>query len=127
MKLSTLFTISAVVFAVWGLPALFAPEAYLGFSFRETAGETGIWVARFGAAPALGLAVLAWYARKVEESRARQAIVRGLFVAFVISFILSLVGLLAGMLSAFGWSGVVVNLLLAVGCGYFWFVKPGAS
>lgn len=70
--------------------------------------------------------VFGWFARDAGESKARQAIVIALFVGDVLGFIVALLGQLSGVVNALGWSTVALYLLLALGYGYFQFVKPSA-
>jgi hypothetical protein len=84
MKLRTLFTITAVVFAVFGLPSVLAPGTMMSlWGFEVT--ETASWLPRFQGPPILALAALAWFARSTEESPARRAIVPALTVYWALS------------------------------------------
>ncbi len=80
----------------------------------------------FGAA-LLGFAIITWSARNVPPSEARQAILLGLFAGDLAGFILALKAQLGGVVNTLGWSTVVIYLLLALGFGYFRFMKPTAA
>ena len=79
----------------------------------------------FGAS-LVGFAFLSWFARDTTDSDARRAIVLALFVSDGIGFIVALVGQLAGVVNALGWSTVVIYLLLAVGFGYIQFARSSS-
>lgn len=126
MKLSTLFTVHAIVALLFGLGFVFAPAAILA-PYGITTNEAGIVIARLLGAAFLGFSVIAWSARNTEESGARRAIVLGFFLGFAVSSAASLFGQLSGVGNALGWSTVGIYLLLALGYGYFHFIKPSAS
>lgn len=126
MKLSTVFTANAVVTLLFGLGFTLVPATVLTL-YGLTLSEGGLFVARLFGAALLGYAMLTWSARNTEESGARGAIVLGLFLGFAIGFIVSLAGQIAGVVNALGWSTVAIYLLLALGYGYFQFMKPSAA
>lgn len=126
MTLGNLFVVNAVISLVFGVASVLAPALLLS-TYGITLSPAGILVARLLGATFLGICVLTWFARDAADSVARQAIVLGLFVENAIGFIVALLGQLAGVPNAFGWSIVAIYLLLALGYGYFQFLKPGAS
>ena len=126
MKLGTLFTINAVVTVVFGLAFVLVAGTLLSL-YGITLSPGGLIVARLFGAALLGYAVLTWFARNAEESEARQAVVLALFIGDVVGFIVALLGQLSGAVNALGWSTVAIYLLLALGFGYFQFMKPSAS
>jgi len=126
MKLNTLFTINTIVAGVFGLAFVLVPETAISF-YGATLSPAGVLVARLFGAALFGYAVLSWFARNAGESEARNAIVLAIFVGDAIGFIVALLGQLSGVVNAFGWSTVVIYLLLALGFGYFTFVKPKNS
>ena len=126
MKLSTLMVINAIVALLFGLAFVLMAGTLLSF-YGITPSPGGLIPARLFGATLLGYAVLTWFARNTEESEARRAIVLALFVSDVVGFIVALVGQLSGAVNALGWSTVVIYLLLALGFGYFQFMKPSAS
>ena len=123
MKLSTVFTVNAVVALLFSLGFLLAPAATLA-RYGVTTDDVGIQVTRWFGAAVLGYAVLTWSARNSEESAARRAIVLALFLSFAIGLIVSVVNQLSGLANALGWSTVAIYLLFTLGYGYFQFAKP---
>ena len=126
MKLSTLFTISAIVTALFGLTFVLVPEASISL-YGVTLSPGGALVARLFGAALLGYAVLTWFARNAGESEARKAIILAMVISETIGFIVALLGQLAGVVNALGWSTVAIYLLLALGFGYFQFMKPSTT
>ena len=126
MKLSTLFTINAIVSAMFGLTFVFVPEIAMSF-YGATLSPGGTLIARLFGAVLLGVAVLTWSARNAEESEARKAIVLSRFFCETTGFIVALLGQLAGAVNALGWSTVAIYLFFALGYGYFQFMKPSTS
>lgn len=123
MKLSTMFIIYAVISAIFGLTFIFIPETALAL-YGITLSPDGILIARLFGAALLEFALLSWLVRNVGDSEARKAIILAVFVGEVVGFIVALVGQLSGEVNALGWSTVAIYLLLALGFGYFQFIKP---
>jgi hypothetical protein len=70
------------------------------------------------------LGVILWFARNDPGSRSLRAIVVGLCVGNLISFIVTLIGQLTTDVSALGWVCAVMWLLLALGFGYYLWKPP---
>ena len=126
MKLSTLMVINAVVAFIFGIAFLCVAGTLLSL-YGITVSPGGLIVARLFGAALLGFAILTWFARNAEESEARRAIVLALFISEAVGFIVALLGQLSGAVNALGWSTVAIYLLLALGFGYFQFIKRSAS
>lgn len=123
MKLTTLFTVYAVVSAIFGLAFVFVPEASLAV-YGITLSPGGIPTVRLFGAALLEFALLSWFARKSGDSEARRSIILALFVGEAFGFVVALFGQLSGVVNALGWSTVAVYLLFALGFGYFQFMRP---
>lgn len=126
MTLRNLFIVNAVLALVFGLSFVLAPALTLSL-YGVTVSAAGIILARLMGAMLLGYAVVTWSAKDPEDSKAQRGIVLGQLVHTAIAFIVLLLAQLAGVMNPFGWSNVVIYLLLALGYGYFQFVKPSAS
>ncbi len=126
MKLSTWLTIAAVVAVVFGLAFVLVTGPLLSF-YGITLDKAGTLVAQLFGASLIGFAVLNWFARGVTDREARQAIVLGNLAADVVGFVMILIGQLAGVANALGWSSVAIYLLLALGFAYFQFMKPSTA
>jgi len=125
MKLSTLMTVNAVVAAVFGIAFVLVPGQVMSLYGVEKSAALNYVGQLFGAA-LISFAVLTWSAKNAAQSDARKAIVLALFVGEAVGFVLALIGQLANVVSALGWSTVAIYLLLALGFGYFQFASPVA-
>ena len=123
MKLSMMMIINAVVAAVFGVAFVLVPSQSISLYGIEEASEILILVLRLMGASFIGFAVLTWLARNASDSDARRAIVLALIVSDAIGFIAALIAQLADVVNSLGWSTVAIYLLLALGFGYFQFVK----
>jgi len=123
MNLSLLFTVNAIVAAVFGLAFVIAPRQAASL-YGVTADAQFRYLAQLFGAALVGFAVLTWVARNATASDARKAIVLALFISNAVGFVLALLGQMAGVVNTMGWSTVAIYLLLALAFGYFQFVKP---
>lgn len=125
MKLKHLFIINAIIALAYALGELFAPQA-LGsiYGFENTANPELMLTARYFGWGLLAVGLICALAANSPPSEARQAIVKGLFIAQIVGAGVSAMGIANGVFNEMGWSAVILYLLLAVGYGYFWFVKP---
>jgi hypothetical protein len=126
MKLGVLMSVNAVVAGVFGLALIFAPAEFLSVYGVTTDAQFAFVGQLFGAA-LFGYGLLTWYARNAADSEARRAIVRALFAADAVGFLIALMAQLRGLVNTIGWSTVAIYLLLAVGFGYFQFKKQAAA
>ena len=128
MKLKTLMIINAIVAIVFGVIFVFIPAqvySLYGHGAGETMDILNYMGQLFGAA-LIGIGLVTWTARNSSDSDARQAIVFALFVADGIGFVVALIGQINNVVNLLGWSTVVIYLLLALGFGYFQFLKPNS-
>ncbi|MBF8284526.1 MAG: hypothetical protein HW378_3441 [Anaerolineales bacterium] len=126
MKLSTWLTIAAVVAVVFGLAFVLVTGPLLSF-YGITLDKAGTLVAQLFGAALIGFAVLNWFARGVTDREAQRAILLGNLASDTVGFVMALIGQLAGVANALGWSTVALYLLLALGFAYFQFMKPSTA
>jgi hypothetical protein len=126
MKLSNWLTIAAVVAVVFGLAFVLVTGPLLSF-YGITLDKAGTLVAQLFGAALIGFAVLNWFARGVTDREARQAILLANLASDTVGFVMALIGQLAGVANALGWSTVAIYLLLALGFAYFQFMKPSTA
>ena len=123
MNLKTLMIIKAIVCIVLGMILLFVP-GFLYSLFGASLNDAGMFAGREYGAALIGGFLLTWYARNAAESQARRAIILDLFIYDAIGAVISLIAILSGVLNPLGWAVFALYLLLAIGFGYFWFLKP---
>jgi hypothetical protein len=126
MKLGVLFTVNAVIAAVFGCGFIVVPVQLLAvYGVGLTPGT--VVVSRLFGAALFGYGVLSWQARAAAPSDALRAIVLSIFVADGIGFFASLLGALSGAVNAMGWSTVVIYGALGAAFGFFLFAKPAGT
>jgi len=122
MKLGNLLMAGAVVTLLFGLALVLVPETLLSL-YGITVEAAGILLARLFGAAFLGYTVLNWSARNAADSEVLRGIVLANLIMDVIGFGVTLLGQLARVANALGWSSVALYLLFALGFAYFQFVK----
>ena len=122
MKLGALFTVNAVIAAIFGIALVIAPAPLLE-AYAVTVNSGSALVARLLGAALVAFAVVSWVSRTAAQSEARRAITLGFFVGDLIGTFVALQGVLTGATNGLGWSTVVLYALLAAGFGYFTFGK----
>jgi len=123
VKLSNLLVVAAAIGAIFGVAFVVASGPLLAI-YGITLDKAGTLVAQLFGAALISLAVLNWLARNVTDPAARQAVVLGNLAGDVVGFVVILLGQLAGIANALGWSNVAIYLLLALGFAYVQFMEP---
>ena len=123
MKLSNLLVVAAVIGAVFGVAFVVASGPLLAI-YGITLDKAGSLVAQLFGAALISLALLNWLARNVTDPEARRAVVFANLAGDVVGFVVILLGQLAGVANALGWSNVAIYLLLALGFAYVQFMEP---
>ena len=126
MKLKSLFVFNAITAIIFGVISVLTPQALVSL-FGATLNPAGMLMMQYGGAWLIGIGLLAWFARNAADSEARRAIVLAYLICYGIAFIVALLAQLDAVLNSLGWGTVALNLLLAVGYGYFQFAKPGTE
>jgi hypothetical protein len=126
MKLRTLLVVAAVIGAVYGICFVVVSGPLLSL-FGITLDKAGTLVAQLFGVALISLAVINWFARDVTDPGARQAVVFGNLAGDAIGFVVILLGQLAGIANALGWSSVAIYLLLALGFAYVQFGQSRSS
>lgn len=126
MKLKYLFIFNAVATIIFGIGSVLIPQTLVTL-FGSTLNPAGVLMMQYGGVWLIGLGLLAWLVRNAAESEARKAVILAFMVCYGIAFIVALLAQLNAVLNAFGWGTVGLNMVLALGYGYFQFAKPGAA
>lgn len=122
MKLKSLFIFNAIATIIFGIGSVLAPQALISL-LGANLDPAGVLMMQYGGAWLIGIGLLAWFARNAADSEARRAIVLAFLICYSIAFIVALLAQLADVLNALGWGTVALNLVLALGYGYFQFAK----
>jgi ABC-type transport system involved in multi-copper enzyme maturation permease subunit len=122
MKLSTFLTVKAIVCFLFGIGYAVVPIT-VGSIYAINLDPDGILMARFFAALLIGVGLILWLLRNADWN-VLKIIILSLCIADTIGFITALVAQLTGVTNALGWIIVAIWFLLALGLGYFRFLKP---
>ena len=126
MKLRALMVVNAIVSGLFGIAFVIIPGQSLS-QYGFTAGPALELMFQLLGAAFIGFGVLTWAARNATDSEARRAILLALFVGDFVGFVICLIAQLGGFVNSLGWSSVAIYLLLALGWGYFRFLKPAEA
>jgi hypothetical protein len=122
MKLNTFMMIAAIIALIFGVGFIVVPAASLQL-YGTSTNLTGEFLGRYFGAALIGLAFVIWLTRNAAPSETRNGLLTGLFVTMVLGFVIALYDKFAGNANALIWLNVVIYLLLAIGFGYFAFMK----
>ena len=125
MKLSNFLVVKAIISLAFGIGLVLVPAAVMSL-YGITLDPAGILMARFVGACLIGIGLICWFDRSADHD-ALQGITLALFVGDTVGFIVALLGQLSGLMNALGWAIVAIWLLLALGLGYFRFLKSSVS
>jgi hypothetical protein len=125
MKLKYLFIFNAFATIIFGIGSVLMPQTLVTL-FGSTLNPAGVLMMQYGGVWLIGLGLLAWLARNASDSEARKAVILAFMVCYGVAFVVALLAQLNAVLNAFGWGTVGLNLILALGYGYFQFAKPRA-
>ena len=126
MKLNNLLVLNAVIAIVYGIAFLLIPGSVLAM-YGAAPGPQINLTGQFFAVELIHVGVLAWLIRNVSDGLAQRAIIIAGLVANLVGLVVSLIGTLTGVVSSFGWSAVVIYVVLALGYAYFQFMRPRPS
>lgn len=123
MKLQHLLVFAALVSILYGLGLLLVPDQLFSF-YGVSQDAASTLMGRLFSAALIGLGFVAWFARGIDESATRKAVVPSFLIGAVVGLIVSAHGVYSGVMNTMGWSVVVIYLLLALGFAYHQFTKP---
>ena len=120
MNSKHVLTASAVAFGIFGAGWFIVPGVF--YRYWAIVPDSGLYMGRRYGAFMLGLMVISWLARNAANTHARQAILVGSFVGWVLTDALSLYGALTLGLNA--WWPFLVELALVLGFAWVLFIRP---
>ncbi len=125
MKLSSFLVVKAIISIAFGIGFAVIPAAVWSI-YGVTLDPAGIFMTRFIGACLIGIGLICWFTRS-GDSNTLKGITLSLCIADTIGFIVALSGQLSGSMNTLGWIVVAIWLLLALGLGYFRFLKPSTT
>lgn len=121
MKLSVFLAIKTIISLVFGIAMAVIPTQMMPI-YDVTLDPAGVYMTRLLGAMLIGIGLICWMNRNAGFSALRGTLL-ALFVGDTIGFLVTLWGQLDGVVNALGWVNVIIYLLLALGMGYYSFVK----
>ena len=125
MKLSSFLAAKAIISLAFGLGFVVIP-AVVWSIYGLTLDPAEIMMTRFFGACLLGIGLICWFTRNA-DFKVLKGITLSLCIADTIGFIIALTAQLSDIVNTLGWINVAIWLFLALGLGYFRFLKPGTS
>jgi hypothetical protein len=122
MKLNVLFIITGILGLFFGIVQVIIPGQFSDFYGGELT-DAGKFNGQLIGAAYIGIALLLFLVTKSSDAKARQAIVIGSLVHFVIGLAVSLRWQLLKVVNAWGWTTVGLFALLSLGYLYFLVTK----
>jgi hypothetical protein len=116
--MNTLFLVSMIVEAIFGIGFILAPGALLA-PMGVTLDEVATTFARLFGSAIISFPVLIWFVRKSDKAEFRMGVVYTMFVYYIVSTILLLMTELRGLMNAMGWSVVILHGVLTIWFGYY--------
>ena len=120
MNTRTVMTVAAVVGLIFAVGLLLMP-AFMGTLYGTGTGPSHLLLSRFFGTALLALGLINWLARDAEYATLHPILI-GNLVGDSVGAIVSVTGILGGAMSSFGWSAVVIYVLLALGFAYLQFM-----
>jgi hypothetical protein len=121
MTTRNFFIVSAVIILLSGVVSVLYPQLMFD-AWGTESNQAGLIITQLSGALEIGLGVILWLSRNEGVSKARRAIVLGGFITYSLFFIIMLINI-SGVSSAAVWANIVLYLLLALGFGFFAFLK----
>lgn len=115
---NALLTTTSAVTSAYAVALLLAPAATLSL-FDLGSAESGVWTARLLGAGMLGVAALAFFARRIDNMDARRAIDGGFLVATSISTAVAMWAMYLQVMNPLGWINAAIYGAFAVSFFYF--------
>jgi hypothetical protein len=121
MTTRNFFIVSAVIILLSGVVSVLYPQLMFD-AWGTESNQAGLIITQLSGALEIGLGLILWLSRNEGVSKARRAIVLGGFITYSLFFIIMLINI-SGVSSAAVWANIVLYLLLALGFGFFAFLK----
>jgi hypothetical protein len=122
MDLKIFLSFKAIISLVIGLISLCIPTLVFPY-YGINLDTQGVLFSQWFGCMGIGVGFICWFARSEARSELRQAILLSLFICDTIGFGVALSAQLREVGNALGWSNVALWLILAIGLGYFRFIK----
>ncbi len=122
MKFKRLCTVYSILAFLPGTFCVLIPAQLLA-SYDMSLSAMGLVIYQFWGVGLIGLGMLTWFIRNIEEAALQRKSALVLFITNGLSCVMAVRGQFAGA-NTFGWSTVVMYLLLSLSFGVFMCIKP---
>lgn len=119
MKLNQLFMLNAIIALAFGIGFVLLPATALTIYGIDPNPPINLMGQFFGV-ELIAVGLLCWFVRGDSDTAVIPKILLALLIADIVGLIVSLMGTLSGIINAFGWSAVLIYLVLVAGYAYFW-------
>ena len=120
MKLSTVFTVNAILALLFGLGLALMPTTMAAL-YGADLGAAGLFLGRLLGAAFIAIGLICWMAK--DASGDQRPLVFSFFVEHLIGLVFAVMAQLNGVVNSLGWSIVVIYLYLTLGYAYHQFIK----
>ncbi len=127
MKPKSLFVLNTIIALLFGLGFLLVPAAVLSLYGVSPLDPVTEVTARFFGSALIAIGLICWFGRNLQDPAALRAIMLGLVISHTTGLMVAILGTVSGVLNAFGWSAVILYLILVLGYTYLLFIKPSDS
>jgi hypothetical protein len=121
MTIRIFFIASAVIIFLAGVVSVLFPQMMFD-AWGTPSNEAGLIITQLSGALEIGLGLILWLSRNEGASKVRRAIVLGGFITYSLFFIIMMINI-STELSVMVLGNIAVYLLLALGFGYYAFLK----
>jgi cellobiose-specific phosphotransferase system component IIC len=121
VRARTLFIITALLAFSVGLAYMVLPKLVLSLYGITPADKWGVLALQAYGSLVLFYGLVTWFVRNTPESEARRAIIKALFVGFIITILTPLMVILSGVGNAVFWIVLFGHIVLAGAWGYIYF------
>ncbi len=126
MQLNTFLSVKSLICFLFGGLFLLIPVEAMAI-YDVTLDPAGALMTRFFGVAMLGLGFICFSVARKTQQQAIRGILSSLFITDTLGFIVALQLQFSGLANVFGWSVVLIWFVLALGLGYFRFVKSAES
>jgi hypothetical protein len=121
MSLKNLLVANAIAFGISGLVSIMVPSIILSL-WGIDSGSAALLTTQYAGVGSIGIALLSWFSRNVEDSQAQRAIILSMLITYPVGLLISVIGIISGVMKT-GWFVAGIFLLFATGFAYLQFSK----
>lgn len=122
MKLSTFLVLASIAYIGFGAGLLIAPGPFMS-TYGLSLDEAGMLMSRVLGSSLIGFTLVFWWSRNAQPSETLLAVLRASLIYNVLDLPTNIIAIQSGLMNTLAWSAVILHVLLAIGFGYFGFVK----